>query len=256
MSKVKTKPDSKSLTKQIPKTRASILAKSEAATPQTPSQIPLPASRSPSPILGEGVSPFSSQSTRASSTLDPPRSYRSPKRTFDESSASSLAHSESSQSAAKRAKSASRAPSRIRNDDVLPVAEPAMPQSLGMQVDDLDIDTPDLSVSGSSPESVSSLSSVPSPAATPPPPASPERRMTRRQRKALGLPKPRPALVGNTSARTRSGAGKIVIPGGRYKKTVTKPTVQEDGNDTEASAEWRHNGTGRVDVRGFRELKI
>ena len=126
-----------------------------------------------------------------------------------------------------------------------------------MSVDADDLDTPDLSAPGSSAESVSSLSSVHSPAASPPPPDPPvERRLTRRQRKAMGLPKPRAALVGGHLARTRS-AGKIVIPGGKYRKSSSKATVVDGSeDDPEANAEWRKNGTGRLDVRGFRELKI
>lgn len=48
-------------------------------------------------------------------------------------------------------------------------------------------------------------------------------------------------------------AGKIVIPGGKFKGK--QKTIKEEPND-EADAEWTKNGTGRVDVRGFRELKI
>ncbi|KAG7087380.1 hypothetical protein E1B28_013353 [Marasmius oreades] len=59
----------------------------------------------------------------------------------------------------------------------------------------------------------------------------PERTLTRRQRKKLGLPK------------SHSGAGKIVIPGGKHAQTGP-------------ADEWLANGAGRVDVRGFRELKI
>jgi OTU domain-containing protein 3 len=69
--------------------------------------------------------------------------------------------------------------------------------------------------------------------------------LTRRQRKALGLPK-RLALS--------SGAGKIIIPGGKWKGPQSVGVgVVVDGDGDE---EWRRNGTGRVDVRGFRELKI
>lgn len=94
--------------------------------------------------------------------------------------------------------------------------------------------------------------------------------LTRRQRKALGLPKPRSVLV----AKRSGGAGKIVIPGGKYsgKKTRGRVGVRgaDDDDDDEGvevvevgveeeedgRAEWKTNGTGRVDVRGFRELKI
>ena len=132
-----------------------------------------------------------------------------------------------------------------------------LPLTKEVTMDADDMDTPDLSAFGSSAESVSSLSSVPSPAATPPPPDPPvpAKPLTRRQRKALGLPKPRAALVGNTGPRTRS-AGKIVIPGGKYKTTGKATVADASEDDVDANAEWRKNGTGRLDVRGFRELKI
>ena len=80
------------------------------------------------------------------------------------------------------------------------------------------------------------------------------KQLTRRQRKALGLPKPRPPLSSSSA-----GAGKIIIPGGKWKgrqsqnQDTAVGVVDEDGGGDE---EWRRNGTGRVDVRGFRELKI
>ncbi|KAF5376151.1 hypothetical protein D9615_007651 [Tricholomella constricta] len=70
-----------------------------------------------------------------------------------------------------------------------------------------------------------------------------DRPMTRRQRKALGLPKLR-------------GAGKIVIPGGRFKRGVRVGVEEEKEREGEGEGEWTKNGTGRVDVRGFRELRI
>jgi OTU domain-containing protein 3 len=77
-------------------------------------------------------------------------------------------------------------------------------------------------------------------------------KLTRRQRKALGLPKPRGI-----------GAGKIVIPGGKHPKRQGKGWIivsddESDGTKLETSddKEWVLNGTGRVDVRGFKELRI
>ncbi|KAI0668996.1 hypothetical protein C8Q78DRAFT_223334 [Trametes maxima] len=224
----------------------------EHTLPPTPSQIPLPGSTSPSPP--PSTAPSSQVSSFPTIPTLGPHSYRSPKRSFDESSASSQAASESSQSAAKRAKSSSR-PSSTLNTESTP-ASAVTGKDLNMETDDMD--TPDLSASGSSAESVSSLSSLSSsPAATPPPPDPPaEKPLTRRQRKKLGLPRPRVAAVASTAARTRS-AGKIVIPGGRFQKTASKPTADETSEeDHDANAEWRKNGTGRLDVRGFRELKI
>ncbi|KAJ3859503.1 cysteine proteinase [Lentinula novae-zelandiae] len=69
-----------------------------------------------------------------------------------------------------------------------------------------------------------------------------ERPLTRRQRKKLGLPKPRNIPVSG------KGVGKIVIPGGKSTNSLSR--------DTSSTAEWTANGSGRVDVRGFRELKI
>lgn len=87
-----------------------------------------------------------------------------------------------------------------------------------------------------------------------------EKHLTRRQRKALGLPKPRnvPYLAAGGGG-GKASAGKIVIPGGRW--TGRAPTPADVGNGAVADPssvqeEWRRNGTGRLDVRGFRELKI
>lgn len=72
--------------------------------------------------------------------------------------------------------------------------------------------------------------------------------LTRRQRKALGLPKPRNGQYLSTDSLS---AGKIVIPGGRMKSRADDAT-----NVTTNNPEWQRNGTGRLDVRGFKELKI
>jgi hypothetical protein len=99
--------------------------------------------------------------------------------------------------------------------------------------------------------------------------------MTRRQRKAAGLPKPRTVGVSGGNGRGAS-AGKIIIPGGRYQQGVVgirrakdggagpDDDDDDDGNgdedgpagDDSNEGEWKRNGVGRVDVRGFRELKI
>ncbi|KZT25008.1 cysteine proteinase [Neolentinus lepideus HHB14362 ss-1] len=180
--------------------------------PPTPSQIPLPPSRSPSPLPSSVPSPLPSSapsplpSSQASDAPPSLRASRSPKRAFDDSASSS------SQSSEKRART---------DDEDTPASG-------------FSEDTPALSASGFSTESSAS-----SPAPTPPPDAPPKSVLTRRERKRLGLPKSR---VGGPGMRTRS-AGKIVIPGGRFRKD-------------EGGGEWRKNGAGRVDVRGFRELKI
>ena len=212
----------------------------------TPSHVPLPPSRSISP---SPPSEASASESSAVSLLTPPagpsldggpiglpnlvvRIHRSPKRTFDESSGtSSSQNTDMSQGSAKRSRSARR------------WAEAAL-----IEEADPDADTPSLTASGSSPDSTSS-SSAPSPAPTPPPlqevpKAPPDRPLTRRQRKALGLPKPREKV------------GKIIIPGGRYKRGVKVVVKNEDDPDESGAGEWVSNGSGRLDVRGFRELKI
>ena len=82
-----------------------------------------------------------------------------------------------------------------------------------------------------------------------------ERPLTRRQRKALGLPKLRAGLGAPGAIERAGSAGTIVIPGGKFRRGEgdgqVKVKVEED-----VDAEGRKNGTGRVDVRGFRELKI
>jgi hypothetical protein len=101
-----------------------------------------------------------------------------------------------------------------------------------------DADTPALSETASlSPISSPSPSPSPPPVSTPPP-----RRLTKRERKAAGLP------------RQRGGAGKIVIPGGRFR--AGDAPAGGVGSRVDAEGEWVRNGTGRVDVRGFRELRI
>jgi OTU domain-containing protein 3 len=75
-----------------------------------------------------------------------------------------------------------------------------------------------------------------------------EKPLTRRERKKLGLPKKSSVAKARVGG---AGAGKIVIPGGRYRRDDPSAPGSEEGKD-----EWKTNGTGRLDVRGFRELKI
>lgn len=184
-----------------------------AAGTSTPSHIPLPDSRSPSPTP---LTPLRD--------VSPVRSFRSPKRTFDESSCSSRGD-----------------PSDGASDN------PAKRSRSAMAVDH-DEDTPSLSPPSNLSSPLSSEDESEHPVPTPPP-QQPVRAFTRRERKKLGLPKPR--AVG-------ASAGKIVIPGGRYKgalRSRTDADVDVEA-DEDGPAEWQRNGTGRMDVRGFRELKI
>jgi hypothetical protein len=47
-----------------------------------------------------------------------------------------------------------------------------------------------------------------------------------------------------------------MIPGGKFKGRKGGQKAIKEEPDDEVDAEWTKNGTGRVDVRGFRELKI
>ncbi|KAL0952860.1 hypothetical protein HGRIS_007082 [Hohenbuehelia grisea] len=330
--------------KKLPKIKLKVSAAAPDSTMSAPpvladaSQVPLPPSpsRTPTPTPSLSVSspspppshvvddfsapPASSDAcSAAQAPISPPRNaasalshtaayslrvHRSPKRSFDESSAGSgsgsepgpesvarrtrsrLAHSATSPSPSSsapvsRSASTTRAASRAAaaatkaSTAATTAASAQSPLSDAMLVDDddPDADTPGLSAPGSqssASSSLSSLSSSPdsSAASSPmPPPPEPEesarrrgkatrgrggaaavsdRPLTRRQRKALGLPKPRAALGA-------SGAGRIVIPGGRYRQRAGDDDGEGEAREDE---EWRRNGTGRVDVRGFRELKI
>ncbi|TFK47181.1 hypothetical protein OE88DRAFT_1811362 [Heliocybe sulcata] len=217
-SKVRSKPTSSSAARTTLKRKSTVPSAlpMHLQPPATPTPIPstpsqIPLPPSRSPSPMLSSVPPSSQASFASDSHSI-RASRSPKRAFDDES------SGSSQSSEKRVR-----------------------RELELDVDDED--TPALSTSGFTTES-SVSSSAPSPVPTPPPYApAPKPTLTRRERKKLGLPKPRNGMV------TRS-AGKIVIPGGRYRKTATAVVKDEE------ESEWRKNGTGRVDVRGFKELKI
>lgn len=204
----------------------------------TPSQVPLPDSRSPSP-MPESIASATPPAYPLPPSSLPARLYRSPKRTFDESSASS----ESSQSLAKR----------VRGTSVAPPDSTASNLSAHRSIDEDEggVDTPALTFSapGSPTSSMSSLSTLSSRAPTPPPQTvQAARPLTRRERKKLGLPKQRTV---------RASAGTIIIPGGKYKRRAPSvvATATEKGKETDTE-EWIQNGTGREDVRGFRELRI
>ncbi|CAA7264042.1 unnamed protein product [Cyclocybe aegerita] len=266
-----------------------------------PTLIPLPSSRSASPYVFLN-GPSDSTSSLASTSVTPvnphhnhnllqtPRSqYRSPKRSFDESSASG------GEDEGQEKRSRRRVGSRSGRDvDVLPDTQ-GPPEAEEMLIDvehvDPDADTPGLSAPGTSSSSSSSASSdagsdlssssstspspepVEQPTLNPSPLVEPtglskrakqkyihghtaggEKHLTKRQRKALGLPKVRSA---NAPVGSVVSAGKIVIPGGRWKGRIGGDSaVGVVEGEADADGEWRRNGAGRLDVRGFRELKI
>ncbi|KAI9435441.1 hypothetical protein H4582DRAFT_1969401 [Lactarius indigo] len=203
-----------------------------AAAPPTPADIPLPSSRSASPPPAPSLPP--GLYTRE-------REQRSPKRSFDESSGSSDVSAASTSAAKRTRRGTVRGLAAVVQDtdadmdaDVDGEVDGDADGDADADVDADDADTPALSETAS----LSPISS-PSPSPSPPPvPVPAARRLTKRERKAAGLPRP------------RGSAGKIVIPGGRFRAATA-----DEGVDS-VQGEWARNGTGRVDVRGFRELRI
>ncbi|EPQ55723.1 cysteine proteinase [Gloeophyllum trabeum ATCC 11539] len=213
------------------RSRASVSATSPTKPkPAPPSQ---PQSLSAIPAHLQSETPTSVPSTPSQIPLPPSRSPSPILSSVPPSSQASIA-SDTYRRSPKRSFDASSGSSQSSEKRVRRLVDP----------DPDDEDTPALSASGFTTES-SASSPEPPPAPVPVPV------LTRRERKKLGLPKPRPGMT------TRS-AGKIVIPGGRYRtkpgSTTTGPKLAADGADE--GGEWKKNGTGRVDVRGFRELKI
>jgi OTU domain-containing protein 3 len=224
-----------------------------------PTDVPLPPSRSHSPLPDPRV--IASAVPPGLTSLDVPRlGTRSPKRSFDESSETS---GSSQSSSSKRSRTMSSLPNS--SDSQLPSSS-SLPHDLSPLTTDSEDNededsspartTPYLSPASSASLSTSSLSSLsPSPELedrlpTPPPPP-PEPQLTKRQRKRLGLPRNKQPL------QKQQSAGKIVIPGGRLLRSQAKQvTVKQEEVEVDVGGEWQNNGNGRVDVRGFRELKI
>ena len=50
--------------------------------------------------------------------------------------------------------------------------------------------------------------------------------------------------------------GRLLFLGGKFRRGEGDGQVKVKVEEDVEPAEWRRNGTGRVDVRGFRELKI
>ena len=205
-----------------------------------PTRIALPLSRATSPA-DSGSEPSQLSSVPSSmAPVTPPdtlpylRTSRSPKRSFEESEAEDERVTPDGSVDGRRLRRKTDSPSPA------PPTAPQSPPPIDLK-GILDFDTD------------SSLS--------PPPPdpeeiareAAKQKTLTRRERKRLGLPKDR-----------KSGV-KIVIPGGRHPARLQvcqaaerEPLTRETRlrvNDAELR-EWEKNGSGRIDARGCKELKI
>ncbi|KAF8312334.1 hypothetical protein DL93DRAFT_1319447 [Clavulina sp. PMI_390] len=95
-----------------------------------------------------------------------------------------------------------------------------------------------------------------------------EKALTRRERKKLGLPKPKKAFTpssapvssastSTTASGTRGPRRVILKVNGQRPGSIRHPDeLAAEGAGGEAGGEWAKNGSGRMDVRGFKELKI
>jgi len=191
-----------------------------------------------------------------------PRASRSPKRNFDESSDPLDAEDGDeygSEAGPKRARLSSRNEGKGKkpmdvddaSDDEVEEEEEAPPPPCTRAP----ISTLSATSEASSITSLSSITSSSSSTPSPPPAhhkqsrvpeqvkrmqrRKAEKPLTRRQQIAMGL----------IDKKTRKAAGVIVIPPGKRCGNATVGAEEEN-------AEWLRNGNGRVDVRGFRELKI
>lgn len=252
-----------------PASSASAKSKSASSNPLArltrlaPHAIPLPDSRSSSPAESSIVSTSSGPSAATSSIpssvapLTPPdghmllRAGRSPKRSFAESDG------DDTQDGSVDGRRTKQKPSPA------PLPPSVTPSDLG-SLFDCDSDS-DLSPPPPDPEEIErdrlrrlalsskkrragTVESELSPGSSPAPP---DRPMTRRQRKQAGLPKPRNHV--------------IVIPGGKHPaRLATKQQAETErsrlgtraNTEERELAEWEKSGTGRVDSRGFKELRI
>jgi OTU domain-containing protein 3 len=206
-----------------------------------PTRIALPLSRATSPA--DSASEPSSQLSSGPSSMAPVtppdtvpylRTSRSPKRSFEESEGEDGHATPDGSVDGRRLRRKTESPSPA------PPTLPQSPRPIDLKgILDFDSD--------------SSLS--------PPPPdpeeiareAAKKKALTRRERKRLGLPKER-----------KSGV-KIVIPGGRHparlqvrQAAARQPLSRETslGVDDGKVREWEMNGSGRMDARGFKELRI
>ena len=205
-----------------------------------PTRIALPLSRATSPA--DSASEPSSQLSSVPSSMAPvapsdtltyPRTSRSPKRSFEESEGEDERATPDGSVDGRRLRRKTESPSPA------PPSAPQSPRPIDLK-GILDFDTD------------SSLS--------PPPPdpeeiareAAKKKVLTRRERKRLGLPK-----------EGKSGV-KIVIPGGRHparlqvrQAAARQPLSRETSlGVNDEVREWEKNGSGRIDARGFKELKI
>ncbi len=189
------------------------------------------------------------------------RASRSPKRNFDESSDPLDAEDGDeygSEAGPKRARLSSRNGGKGKNpmdvddasDDEVEEEEAPPPPCTRAPISSLSATSEAPSIT-----SLSSITSSSSSSPSPPPArhkqsrASEQVKQTQRKMTAKPLTRRQQMAMGLIDKKTRKAAGVIVIPPGKRCGNATVDAEEEN-------AEWLRNGNGRVDVRGFRELKI
>ncbi|KDQ08967.1 hypothetical protein BOTBODRAFT_37490 [Botryobasidium botryosum FD-172 SS1] len=221
------------------KPTASVVLEAPEATAETPPDVPLTSicPPTPAPALEDDIM-HSRPSSRASSSSLSSVPPETPREGSEESP------SLSPPSPKGKGHSPKRSIEDTEDGDILPASFESGRVESKRRSRDGDDPPPSSIESTLSPPSVSPASSPssrspsPAPASTPSStkPAKPEPRMTRRQRKRLGLPNPKTRRVVLTVKGQRPGS----------------KTEEPD----EGPREWIEKGVGRLDVRGFRELKI
>ncbi|KAF8624060.1 hypothetical protein AX15_006074 [Amanita polypyramis BW_CC] len=233
-----------------------------------PLSLPLPNSRTPSPT--PSLSALSSLSP--SPAPYPPlyaqpevtsalRATKSPKRNFDESSSPGEAEDGDeygSEAGTKRARLGSGTGAREK-DEMDVDDNPSEGDEDDGEESHPRAHPPDSSLSISSEiSSLSSATSSSSSSPSPPPPSCHKQgkvsEQVRRMRSRVEKPlmKSQKKAMGLIDRKNRKSAGVIVIPPGKRQSGGVVPV--DDAQ--ESKGEWLKNGSGRLDVRGFRELRI
>lgn len=249
-----------------------VIANTPAATPLTPADAPLPRSPSPSTNSTSADSTASSSlapltpSDTASNHADSKGKGRSPKRLLDLDADDDENHPSSSgpdiaggvaetRSAKRRAGAKNQFDEHVYDAISSSGSTPAYTtscrpptsfsstslSSTDLSSGDLDLDEAEVGVAllVTPNQKRAGAAAVPSP--TP--------RLTRRQRKQLGLPKPRAVTAKLLKAKPK----RVILTVNGQRPGGGTATPKEEVLSDE---QWVKNGSGRLDVRGFRELRI
>ncbi|KAF8723218.1 hypothetical protein AX14_009394 [Amanita brunnescens Koide BX004] len=231
-----------------------------------PVAFPLPGSRTPSPspplsaLSSLSPSPAPYPPLYAQPEASTGRASRSPKRNFVESSDSIDAEDGGDEYGSEAGPKRARLGSHARGQDKSPMAvDDASDDGEVAAVEEEEAPrsrtrAPVSNLSeASSFTSLSSITSSSSSSPSPPPPTYRKQSRVSEQRKQIQRRKSERPLTrrqqGLIDKKSKKSAGVIVIPPGKRGGNAKVGAEEEN-------AEWLRNGNGRVDVRGFRELRI